>query len=192
LFSEISRQLRPALTSLPGGFVGWHLICLDSLERKVNTSNPFQIPSCLQRADVQQRRRERLKKVVVASVAAVVALLIGLLIEGCVSEHSKAPAANSSVLVKPPATSPAARPKPVFSTVLPRPVEPVPAAQAAALQKITPPAISGPEILYVVKPGDTLTRIAKLHGTTVKALKMVNGLNTDNIIVGDRLKLPTA
>ena len=149
--------------------------------RTVNPSNPFQIPSCLQRADVQQRRRERLKKVVVVSVATVVALLIGLLIEGCVSEHAKAPNAGTSMVVQPPATAPdriaAAQRKP--AALPPRPVAPT-------------PAISGPEMLYVVKPGDTLTRIAKLHGTTVKALKTVNGLNTDIIIVGDPLKLPAA
>jgi hypothetical protein len=159
--------------------------------RTVNTSNPFQIPSCLQRADVQQRRRQRLRKVVAASVAAVVALLIGLLIEGCVSEHAKAPNAGTSMVLKPTATAPdriaAARRKP--AALPPRPVAPTP----ATLKKITPtPAISGPEILYVVEPGDTLTRIAKVHGTTVKALKTVNGLDSDTIIVGDQLKLPTA
>ena len=59
----------------------------------MKTLNPFQIPSCLQRADLQQRRRERFKKIVVASVAAFVALLVLLLIEGCVTEHAKASAA---------------------------------------------------------------------------------------------------
>jgi LysM repeat protein len=44
----------------------------------------------------------------------------------------------------------------------------------------------------VVKSGDTLTRIAKVHGTTVKALKSANGLENDRLIVGAKLKIPQA
>jgi hypothetical protein len=55
----------------------------------MNSSNPFQIPSCFQ-VDPQRRRRERFKKIVFAIVAGIVLLLVGLLIEGCVSEHAKA------------------------------------------------------------------------------------------------------
>jgi len=43
---------------------------------------------------------------------------------------------------------------------------------------------------YSVKSGDTLTRIAKTHGTTVKAIKAENGLTTDRIKVGQKLKIP--
>jgi peptidoglycan endopeptidase LytE len=48
------------------------------------------------------------------------------------------------------------------------------------------------ENLYVVKSGDTLSRIASAHGTTVTDLKAANGLRTDRIKVGDKLKLPAA
>jgi LysM repeat protein len=51
---------------------------------------------------------------------------------------------------------------------------------------------SQPETIYVVKSGDSLTRIAKAHGTTVKALKVANGLENDRIVVGAKLKIPTA
>ena len=54
----------------------------------INKSNPFQIPACLQRADSEQRRRERFKKGFIAGVAVVVILLVGLLIEGCMSEKA--------------------------------------------------------------------------------------------------------
>ena len=68
----------------------------------VNTSNPFQIPSCLQRANLQRRRRERFKKIVVASVAAIATLLVVLLIQGCVNEHAKAStAAKYAVAAQP-------------------------------------------------------------------------------------------
>jgi LysM repeat protein len=49
-----------------------------------------------------------------------------------------------------------------------------------------------PETIYVIKSGDSLTRIAKAHGTTVKALKTANGLENDRIVVGAKLKIPTA
>jgi LysM repeat protein len=49
-------------------------------------------------------------------------------------------------------------------------------------------ATSGEE--YTVKSGDTLTKIAKEHGVTVKALRAVNDLKTDKIKVGEKLKLP--
>ena len=43
---------------------------------------------------------------------------------------------------------------------------------------------------YVVKSGDTLGKIAKAHGTTVKAIKVANGMTSDRISVGKTIKLP--
>jgi LysM repeat protein len=43
---------------------------------------------------------------------------------------------------------------------------------------------------YVVKSGDTLTKIAKAHGTTVKAIETENNLSTTKITVGQKLKIP--
>jgi hypothetical protein len=65
----------------------------------MRASNPFQIPSCFQ-VDPQRKRRERFKKTVLAIVTGIALLLVGLLIEGCVSEHSKAapPPGNTSNL----------------------------------------------------------------------------------------------
>ncbi|HEV2693789.1 MAG TPA: LysM peptidoglycan-binding domain-containing protein [Verrucomicrobiae bacterium] len=45
---------------------------------------------------------------------------------------------------------------------------------------------------YTVKSGDTLTTIAKKHGTTVKALQAANSLSTTKIKVGQKLKLPAS
>jgi len=45
---------------------------------------------------------------------------------------------------------------------------------------------------YVVKSGDTLTKIVKAHGTTLKAVRSLNGLKTDQIKVGQKLKLPAS
>ena len=45
--------------------------------------------------------------------------------------------------------------------------------------------------LYVVKPGDMLFKIAKAHGTRVKAIMELNDLKTTSIRVGQKLKMPT-
>ena len=50
--------------------------------------------------------------------------------------------------------------------------------------------LPGSEQVYVVKSGDTLTKIAAKHGATVKALRAANALKTDKIKVGQRLKIP--
>ena len=44
---------------------------------------------------------------------------------------------------------------------------------------------------YTVKSGDTLTKIAKKNGTTVKAIEAANGLSTTKIKVGQKLKIPS-
>lgn len=51
---------------------------------------------------------------------------------------------------------------------------------------ITPP---GGDTLYTVKSGDTLSEIAKKHGTTTEALRKLNNLKNDRINVGQKLKL---
>lgn len=51
-------------------------------------------------------------------------------------------------------------------------------------------ADSGTET-YKIKSGDTLTKIAKAHGTTVKAIQAANNLTTTKIAVGKTLKIPT-
>jgi len=45
---------------------------------------------------------------------------------------------------------------------------------------------------YAVKSGDTLTKIAKSHGTTVKAIESDNNLSTTKIKVGQKLKIPAS
>lgn len=57
------------------------------------------------------------------------------------------------------------------------------------------PTIGAPaegEHIYVVKAGDSLSKIATTHGTTVNALRKANKLTTDKIKVGDKLKIPVS
>jgi LysM repeat protein len=160
----------------------------------MNTSNPFQIPVCLQRADSQQRKRERFKRSFIAVVAAIVVLLVGLLIEGCMTEKSTAaaPTPGQKITVQPAPqvntdTIAEQKPNQVSPPALDttrQPAVPVASESTAASGHV--------KAVYVVKSGDTLTRIAKVHGTTVKALKTANNLNNDRIVVGAKLKIPEA
>lgn len=53
-------------------------------------------------------------------------------------------------------------------------------------------AVSAPKYKdYKIIPGDTLTAIAKAHGTTVAELKKINGIKNANLIyAGDIIKIP--
>lgn len=70
----------------------------------------------------------------------------------------------------------------------------IPPATMPGVGGTTPPAaLSEPgdgSQPYTVKSGDTLSKIAQAHGTTVKALRSANNLTTDRIKVGDKLKIP--
>jgi LysM repeat protein len=51
-------------------------------------------------------------------------------------------------------------------------------------------ATSASGATYKVKSGDTLTRIAKRNGVSVKALRAANSLTTDHLKVGQKLTIP--
>jgi LysM repeat protein len=81
--------------------------------------------------------------------------------------------------------------------VIPVPLEvPVTATQAVTVVTATP---SGPvpplgsDNTYAVRPGDTLSRIARLFNTNVETLAQLNGIvNVDRIQVGQMLQLPVS
>jgi LysM repeat protein len=50
--------------------------------------------------------------------------------------------------------------------------------------------ISGSDRIYTVKSGDTLSRIARENGVSLKALRAENNLKIDQIKVGQKLKIP--
>lgn len=64
------------------------------------------------------------------------------------------------------------------------------AAPAAASATAAPEGVAGAAKTYKVKSGDTLVKIAKAHGVTVKALRSANNLRTNQIKVGQKLKIP--
>jgi LysM repeat protein len=160
----------------------------------MNSANPFQIPVCLQRADSQQRRRERFKRGFITVVAAIVVLLVGMLIEGCMTEKSTAtsPTVGEKITVQP---APRVNPETVAEQ---KPNQPLPSVSSASQPPAAPAASesaatgSHVKMVYQVKSGDTLTRIARVHGTTITALKAANNMSNDRIVVGAKLKIPDA
>ncbi len=157
----------------------------------MNTTNPFQVPSCFQ-IDHERRRRERFKRTFIAVVTAGILLMIGLLIEGCMSEHAKAAAPASPVadLPAPPSNIPAVATEPMPVTVPESNPQPTVSQSPTTVSKVSiSPAVRS-ETIHVVKAGDTLTRIALAHGITVRAIEDANGLANDRIAVGTKLKLP--
>ena len=49
---------------------------------------------------------------------------------------------------------------------------------------------AGTSPIHIVKSGETLLKIARQYGTSVKAIKSLNNLATDKIKVGQKLKVP--
>jgi hypothetical protein len=157
----------------------------------MNASNPFQIPTCFQN-NLEQRRRERFKKTIIAIVAGVVALLAALLIQGCQSEHARL-ASAMTLSGDASAAFSVTGPGPVSEQITSAPSPKVMPSTATIVSKSGAPLkVVRAETIYIVKSSDTLGRIAKAHGTTIQAIKSVNGLATDAIAIGMKLKLPEA
>ena len=73
----------------------------------------------------------------------------------------------------------------------PKPIKPNPAPNHAQTASKIAKTTSKQEKFYVVKAGDTLTKIAKQHKTTIPALKKLNKIaDASKIKVGDVIKLP--
>ena len=158
----------------------------------MNATNPFQIPSCFQ-ID-HERRRERFKRRFMAVVATGILLLVGLLIEGCMSQHAKIAGATGALtdLTEPPANPPTVATEQKAVSIPQSIPQPAMSQSATAVSKISTLPAGHPPLIYTVISGDNLTRIAKTHATTVEAIKAANGLASDRIAVGTKLKLPQA
>lgn len=62
--------------------------------------------------------------------------------------------------------------------------------KTSAPKQNKPKATPAAQKTYKVKKGDTLGKIASMHGVTVNDIKKANGLNSDRIQIGQSLKIP--
>lgn len=182
-------------------------------------SNPFLEPKSLL-VEVERKRRERFKVSVYVGLGAMTVFLLGLLIQGCQRSESPSAASNSNAAESSAATNLTAglqaAPTNATPTAESKPETNPPVSSAAAIPAANPPvaepvasatpapagtnntpvpttvAAPAAEEVYVIKSGDTLGRIAKDHHTSVQAIKAANGLKTDRILAGKKLKLPPA
>jgi len=67
-----------------------------------------------------------------------------------------------------------------------------PAKAVAVVEKSIPIASPSATAEYVVVKGDTLTRIAALHKSTVAAIKKENALKSDGLRIGQKLRIPSS
>jgi putative chitinase len=63
-------------------------------------------------------------------------------------------------------------------------------AAGPATETTSSSGMGGGAEIYIVKSGDTLSKIAKRYGTTIRAVESANGLSTTHIKVGQKLKIP--
>jgi len=52
------------------------------------------------------------------------------------------------------------------------------------------PAAGGSSKVHVVVKGDSLSKIAAKHGTTSDAIKKANGMKSDTVVLGSKLRIP--
>lgn len=159
----------------------------------MSTSNPF-IPAGTLIAESQRRNRTQFKVGVYAVLAAHTMLLLGLLIQGCRSDQSATTATGDETAAL---ATPAPSPVPISRT--PRPTAPIaltvpPAAAEVPSMPEAAPMVTATssiaESYYEVKAGDTLAKIARARGTTVKAIRDSNHLKDDRLSIGRRLVIP--
>jgi LysM repeat protein len=147
----------------------------------MNSPNPFVPQGSL--LEQQSKRRSHLKVVVFCVLAVNVVGLMALLMQGCKREQSEAE--NQPTIDTNETAMMNTNPPPVEASN--PPVQPPPA--------MTPPPVA-PETAgteYVVVKGDSLWKIAKKNGVTVKAIEAANpGIDPARIKVGQKLSIPGA
>jgi LysM repeat protein len=159
--------------------------------------NPF-TDSTLSIVEQERQRRERFRIGVYGFQLATGLLLVGLLIQGC-RAHKPENEVGAEVPVES-ATNPAVASAVAESQLETRaavPVwkklEPLATLSASTLAEcdVVKPSIGSQAGVIIINPGDTLARIARTHSTTVPELKKLNRLNTDQIVAGRELRLPS-
>jgi LysM repeat protein len=149
----------------------------------MNNPNPFVPKGSL--LEQQSKRRSRLKLAVFCVLAVGVAGLSAMLIQGCKREQPVEGGDNSTPTIDTNTPSITDTNTPTIDTNAP--VVPPVMTNAVVAPPINEPA--GTE--YTVAKGDTLGKIAKKNGVSVKALEAANpGIVPTKLKVGQKLTLP--
>jgi LysM repeat protein len=114
---------------------------------------------------------------------------------------SSAPAPARETRAATPRKAPASATKPAAIPALPPPVaaladldeaDPAEAVEAEAESAAETEADEPTVATYRIHRGDTLWSIARRHGTTVQALRAMNGLKSSQIVVGQLISVPSS
>jgi LysM repeat protein len=151
-------------------------------EHFMNSLNPF-VPSITLIKVPRRDQRERFRKVVFGVLAAQLVFILALLLNHGRSEAASPEIASASISLASANASdhPAAAPPAVVQS---NPATTVPS------EIVMPAPLTQTREPYVIKSGDTLSSIARACGSTVKALRSVNSLANDRLVVGQKLRLP--
>jgi LysM repeat protein len=167
----------------------------------MNNPNPFVPKGSL--LEQQSQRRSRLKFAVFCVLAVSVTGLVAMLIQGCKREQPETPPVDTNAPVL---DMPSNQPPVLDTNALPPPQPPstnamnLPPMQPPVQPPVQPPAPpvqpQAPEMgggTYTVVQGDTLAKIAKAHGISVKALEAANpGVDPKKLKVKQTLNLPAS
>jgi LysM repeat protein len=157
----------------------------------MSNPNPFVPKGSL--LDQQSKRRSRLKLAVFCIVAVGVTGLVAMLIQGCKRDTST----DLNPLPTPDTNSPAidtSTNPPIADTNTPPPIA-VPTNVSNTPPVVVPPVVVAPVETagteYIVVAGDTLGKIAKKNGVSLKALEAANpGVDSKHLKIKQKLVLP--
>ena len=114
----------------------------------------------------------------------------GSLLSSNTPQYTEAPPPPPSGYEKPVEREPVSKPKTKTTpTSSSKPSSPKPVASTSA-SKPKPTASKSSGSTHVVVAGDTLWGIARKNGTTVEKIKSANGLSSDKLKLGLKLKIP--
>jgi len=109
-------------------------------------------------------------------------------------QQLKIPDQSTAQAASTPSATPTAAPAtstPSATPTTPATSTPTATPTAQATPTATPVAASSTNSTYVVRPGDTLSKIAVRHGVGISRLAAVNGLHTNSwVYTGQRLSIP--
>jgi LysM repeat protein len=157
----------------------------------MNNPNPFVPKGSL--LEQQSQRRSRLKIAVFCVLAVCVTGLVAMLIQGCKRENpdtNPPPDTNNTPAVDTnlPAIDTNAPPMGTNAAAAPAPMAPPPVVQPPVVEPTPAPGAT-----YEVVSGDTLAKIAKKSGVTLKALEAANpGVDPKKLKPKQKLNLPAA